>query len=101
LAAGKPSGIFVDAASNLVGQFVPTPKPLERDIALGEAQRKLHSLGITTIADMGTSMDDWQSYRRAGDAGWLTLRIIQVHLGKPKELYQYMTRLKRRSYLPT
>jgi predicted amidohydrolase YtcJ len=76
LAAGEPSGIFVDAASNLVGQFVPVPKPLERDIALGEAQRKLHSLGITTIADMGTSMDDWQSYRRAGDAGWLTLRII-------------------------
>ena len=39
LAAGKPSGIFVDAASNLIGKFVPAPKPLERDIALGEAQR--------------------------------------------------------------
>jgi predicted amidohydrolase YtcJ len=43
---------------------------------LGEAQKKLHSLGITSIADMGTSMDDWQSYRRAGDAGWLTVRIF-------------------------
>jgi predicted amidohydrolase YtcJ len=32
--------------------------------------------GQTAIADMGTSMDDWQSYRRAGDAGWLTLRIF-------------------------
>jgi hypothetical protein len=73
---GKPSGIFIDAAADLVGKFVPTPKPLERDIALGEAQKKLHSLGITAIADMGTSMDDWQSYRRAGDAGWLTVRIF-------------------------
>jgi len=76
LAGGKPSGIFVDSAADLVGKFVPTPKPLERDVALGEAQKKLHSLGITAIADMGTSMDDWQSYRRAGDGGWLTVRIF-------------------------
>ena len=78
---GKPSGIFIDAAADLVGKFVPAPKPLERDIALGEAQKKLHSLGITAIADMGTSMDDWQSYRRAGDAGWLTVRIFVYAAG--------------------
>ena len=76
LAGGKPSGIFIDAASELVGKFVPVPKPAERDIALGAAQTKLLSQGITAIADMGTSMDDWQSYRRAGDAGWLTIRIF-------------------------
>lgn len=76
LIAGKPSGIFVDAAADLVGKFVPKPKPLERDIALGEAQKKLHSLGVTAIADMGTSIEDWQSYRRAGDGGWLTVRIF-------------------------
>ena len=78
---GKPSGMFIDAAADLVGKFVPAPKPLERDIALGEAQKKLHSLGITAIADMGTSMDDWQSYRRAGDAGWLTVRIFAYAAG--------------------
>lgn len=76
LSAGKPSGIFVDAASELVGKFVPAPKPAERDLALGEAQKKLLSQGITAIADMGTSMDDWQSYRRAGDGGWLSIRIF-------------------------
>jgi predicted amidohydrolase YtcJ len=81
MTAGKPSGIFVDAAANLIGKFVPAPKPLERDIALGEAQKKLHSLGITAIADMGTTMDDWQSYRRAGDAGWLTVRIFAYAAG--------------------
>ncbi len=76
LSGGKPSGIFVDAASELVGKFVPTPKPAERDVALGEAQKKLLSQGITAIADMGTSMEDWQSYRRAGDGGWLSMRIF-------------------------
>jgi predicted amidohydrolase YtcJ len=81
LSSGKPSGIFVDAASELVGKFVPPPKPLERDIALGEAQKKLLSQGITAIADMGTTIDDWQSYRRAGDAGWLSMRIFSYAAG--------------------
>lgn len=81
LAGGKPSGIFVDAASELVGKSVPPPKPLERDIALGEAQKKLLSQGITAIADMGTTIDDWQSYRRAGDAGWLSMRIFSYAAG--------------------
>lgn len=81
LSAGKPSGIFVDAASQLVGKFVPPPKPLERDIALGEAQKKLLSQGITSIADMGTTIDDWQSYRRAGDGGWLSMRIFSYAAG--------------------
>ena len=76
LVGGNPSGIFVDAASELVGKFVPAPKPAERDLALGEAQKKLLAQGITAIADMGTSMDDWQSYRRAGDGGWLSIRIF-------------------------
>ena len=81
LAGGRPSGIFVDAASELVGKFVPTPKPSERDIALGEAQKKLLSQGITAIADMGTSIEDWQSYRRAGDSGWLSIRIFGYAAG--------------------
>jgi predicted amidohydrolase YtcJ len=81
MSGGKPSGIFVDAASELVGKFVPVPKPLERDIALGEAQKKLLSQGITAIADMGTTIEDWQSYRRAGDAGWLSMRIFGYAAG--------------------
>jgi predicted amidohydrolase YtcJ len=78
---GKPGGIFVDAASELVSKFVPAPKPAERDIALGQAQNKLLSQGITAIADMGTSIDDWQSYRRAGDGGWLSVRIFGYAAG--------------------
>jgi predicted amidohydrolase YtcJ len=76
LADGKPSGIFVDAASELIGKNVPAPRPAERDIALGKAQEILLSQGITSIADMGTTIEDWQSYRRAGDAGWLSVRIF-------------------------
>ena len=34
------------------------------------------ALGITGIADMGTTIDDWQAYRRAGDEQRLYVRIM-------------------------
>ena len=73
---GKPSGIFVDAAVGLFDQAIPAPKPVEFDLALGKAQNILLANGVTSIADMGTTMQDWQSFRRAGDKGQLKIRII-------------------------
>lgn len=81
IAAGKPAGVFVDNAASLVAKFVPPPRADERDLALGEAQKLLLSSGITAIADMGTTIDDWQSYRRAGDSGWLSVRIFGYAAG--------------------
>lgn len=76
MVGSKPSGIFVDAASELVAKHIPAPKPAERDLALAEAQKALLSVGVTSIADMGTTIEDWQSYRRAGDDGWLSIRVF-------------------------
>lgn len=73
---GKPSGVFVDAATRLVEAYVPPPTAKDRDLALAKAQDRLLSLGITAIADMGTSVEDWLSFRRAGDGGWLRTRIF-------------------------
>lgn len=78
---GKPSGIFVDMASELVAKHVPAPRPVERDLALAEAQQALLKVGVTAIADMGTTVADWQSYRRAGDEGWLSVRIFGYAAG--------------------
>ena len=76
MAGGKPSGIFVDAAVALVD--AAKPKPLARDLdrAFLLAQQKLLSQGITGIADMGTTIQDWQAYRRAGDKKQLAIRIL-------------------------
>jgi predicted amidohydrolase YtcJ len=81
MAGGKPSGIFIDAASELVAKHVPVPNPGERDLALAEAQQALNKVGITAIADMGTTIEDWQSFRRAGDDGWLSVRIFSYAAG--------------------
>ncbi|WP_417590739.1 amidohydrolase [Parasphingorhabdus sp.] len=78
---GKPTGIFVDAAIGLFEQAIPVPRPVERDIALSKAQEILLANGVTSIADMGTSMDDWQSFRRAGDKGQLKIRIVSYASG--------------------
>jgi predicted amidohydrolase YtcJ len=52
------------------------PRPEDRDRALVEAQKMLLERGITTVVDMGTTIEDWQSYRRAGDQGTLLTRVI-------------------------
>lgn len=72
----KPTGIFVDAAENLIRGAIPAPRPVENDLALRKAQDVLHSYGITSVADMGTSPEHWNTFRRAGDNGTLTLRIM-------------------------
>ncbi|MEH6661001.1 MAG: amidohydrolase [Parasphingorhabdus sp.] len=80
-AGGKPTGIFVDAAMGLFDQAIPTPRAVERDLALAKAQEILLANGVTSIADMGTTMQDWQSFRRAGDKGQLKIRIISYASG--------------------
>jgi predicted amidohydrolase YtcJ len=78
---GAPSGVFVDAAKDLVQKAVPQPTPRERDLAFASAEDRLLSFGITTIADMGTSIDDWNTYRRAGDADAMRVRVIAYASG--------------------
>ncbi len=80
-AGGAPTGIFVDTAMDLFGDAIPAPRPVENDLALGKAQDILLANGVTSIADMGTTMQDWQSFRRAGDAGQLKIRIVSYAAG--------------------
>jgi predicted amidohydrolase YtcJ len=75
-AAGKPAGVFVDAARGLIDRVVPAPAPKDRDLAFEKAQYLLLSQGVTGIADMGADMNDWQTYRRAGDRDRLRMRIM-------------------------
>ncbi len=79
--AREPSGIFIDAAMELVESKVPPMLPVQRDSALARAQEIMLSSGLTAMADMGTSVDDWHTIRRAGDAGQLKVRILSYASG--------------------
>ena len=76
-----PNGIFVDAAMSMVDRAVPPPVPVQRDRALARAQEILLSNGLTAVADMGTSAEDWAVMRRAGDAGQLNIRVMSYASG--------------------
>ena len=75
-AKGNPTGVFVDKAIALVEAVVPPPRPEDRDLAFAKAQEVLLGYGVTAVADMGTEMADWTTFRRAGDTGRLQIRIM-------------------------
>ena len=75
------SGLFVDAAMDLVEKKVPPPTEAERDTALAKAQQLMLSNGLTAAADMGTSRAEWEAMRRAGNAGQLKARILSYAAG--------------------
>ena len=81
LPGGKPAGVLVDDAAQLVGRLVPAPRADDRDLAFDTAQRLLFARGLTAVTDMGTSIEDWQTFRRAGDLGRLRLRVMSYALG--------------------
>ncbi len=81
MVSGKPAGVLVDNAMNLMAKVVPPPAPKDRDNAFEKAQRALLAQGITAIADMGTSIDDWQAFRRSADRGALRVRIMAYAAG--------------------
>jgi predicted amidohydrolase YtcJ len=81
LAGRQPSGVFIDAAMDLVGKAVPAPLPRTREQAFQRSQELLLANGITSVADMGTSAEDWMVIRRAGDAGRLNVRILSYASG--------------------
>nr|WP_264595422.1 amidohydrolase family protein [Sphingobium sp. B12D2B] len=81
MVAGRPSGILVDKAMALMTPALPRPQPKDYDAALSAAQDALLARGVTTVADMGTSIEHWQAYRRAGDRGALRIRILGYAAG--------------------
>jgi predicted amidohydrolase YtcJ len=80
-ADGSPQGVLVDSAMELVNARLPAPRAEDRDVAFATAQQILFKRGVTAVADMGTSIEDWQAYRRAGDANTLYVRVMAYAAG--------------------
>ncbi|MGR6328600.1 amidohydrolase [Sphingomonas sp. XXL09] len=80
-AGGRPTGVFVDAAMELVRKVVPAPLAKDRNAAFLRAQDLLLGYGVTAVADMGSSLDDWMTYRRMGDKDSLRVRIVSYGMG--------------------
>ena len=75
------NGVFIDAAQQLIANTVPLPSSKDHDLAFSKAQELLIALGVTGVADMGSTEKDWNSFRRAGDSGRLQIRIFSYSAG--------------------
>ena len=90
--SGEPTGLLIDAASELVTSKVPAPTREQEDQALAKAQNALLSVGVTAAADMGTSIDGWSAMWRAAYDGRLQVRIIGYLAGaEPLKLFDRPT----------
>jgi predicted amidohydrolase YtcJ len=77
------NGLFVDNAKDLVEKAIPAPTPQDMDVAFQKAQDILLGFGVTGVGAMSTSLDDWSTYRRAGEAGRLKVRLMAYALNGP------------------
>jgi predicted amidohydrolase YtcJ len=75
------NGVFVDNAKALINRVVPAPTQAEEDQQFAKAQEILLGFGVTGVGSMSTSLDDWNAFRRSGDAGTLRVRLMVYLLG--------------------
>ena len=81
--AGRPSGVLVDAAQDLVLSRIPKPTPEELEAGLAAALRELASLGLTAVHDAGVEPAALDAYRRLASADLLPVRVYAMLAGDP------------------
>jgi hypothetical protein len=86
-AAGRPSGVLIDAAQGLVRSKIPPPTAEQARRQLALAARECSRLGLTTIHDAGISSLELDAYRALIAAGDLPLRIYAM-IGGPGPLWR-------------
>ena len=72
--SGEPTGIFKDAAMDLIYAVVPAATPEVLDEALAAAMKYAAQAGVTSIHDM-LGWNDWHAYERAQSQNKLTVRV--------------------------
>lgn len=105
-AQGDPTGVFVDAAMELVGQAVPPMTEEQAEDALRRALEQTARYGLTGVHDAGADLTTIRRYRAAINAGRFPLRVYAMigglgatfdHYCAEGPLYDYEGRLSVRS----
>ena len=75
-AAGRPTGILLDTATQLVEKLIPEPSSAELEARLKAGLTALRADGFTAVADMGVGARELAAYRRMAAAGTLPIRVF-------------------------
>lgn len=77
-ANGKPTGVLVDSAMELVNKVVPLPTPAQARGTLDNALAALAKAGLTSVHDAGIKVAQDDLYRDYADHGKLTTRVYAM-----------------------
>jgi predicted amidohydrolase YtcJ len=73
---GTPFGVVHEGAMSLVARHAPQPTQAELEQGLLDAQRYLHSLGVTAWQDAHVSPETLAAYRALDQRNELTARVV-------------------------
>jgi predicted amidohydrolase YtcJ len=73
---GEPTGVLHEGAMDLVEELIPRTTPEDWERAILQAQRDLHSLGITAWQDAGVKQEQLGPYLSLLERGELTARVV-------------------------
>lgn len=77
-ASGHATGVFVDAAMDLIYAVQPAPSEVFQDESLRLAQQHLFSYGITSCVDQGSGESTIERTKKLYKSGDLKIRITQM-----------------------
>ncbi len=75
-AHGRPVGALHESAMDLVARLLPADRPEELELGLRNAQRYLHSLGVTAWQDASVGPETQAAYEAVAGRGELTARVV-------------------------
>jgi predicted amidohydrolase YtcJ len=74
-AQGNPTGIFKDAAQNLIEKVIPPPDPLQIVAAVEAAEKYAAENGVTSVQDMSAAPSFVRVYHQLASGNKLHVRI--------------------------
>lgn len=84
--SGKPTGLLLDRAVEIVDEAVPPPSPETIEALILEASAHCASLGLTAVHDAGVTADELSAYQRLARRGALPIRVYAMLEGTEREL---------------
>ncbi len=75
---GRPSGIFIDNAMKLIESKIPKPTKMEIKKHIKTSQQLLNKLGITSVHDAGTSINEIKVLKSLIKEKRLTIRVYTM-----------------------
>lgn len=91
--SGQPTGVLVDAATELVEKTLPPPSLEDLARRQLQAASKLAALGYTAIHDAGTDERELSALRQLAESGKLPIRVyVMLNGSNPQLLSQEFAR---------